>query len=435
MLKKFCAFLLAAVLALTFCGCKSSPFNADTLISPPNPTGDFAPIKEALQKSVAGKFKLKFPIGGSYRSAFIFADLEQSGKEDYCVAFYTLSDSEESAIHINLIKHIKDTWVSVSDLFYSAEEIEKVEFADLSKDGFLEILVGYRVYSDVDKKVSVYSISADTMRQRLLEDYSQFIVTDLTVDGKNELFVINRTPSNNSATAALYTLNSGGIKEEALCAIDGNVNSYNLPVLSKLGNDQPAVLVDAYTSKGMITEIIYYKDGRLVAPFFDSKLGMNSVLQRDGNTEITDINNDGRIDVPLLSALTLTANSEGSSYMTTWVNYNGTELYAVAHTVTNSLDNYYIVIPENLAENIGVERLPLEKLRVFYLWDKVQDAPLNELFRIKVEDAASYKSENKDGFFELTRDRVYVYSAKIAEAGTKYNVTEKLLKDSFKLIV
>ena len=412
-------------------------FSADELLTPPKPTGNMYPIQKALENSVTGRFKLKYPTSGKYQSAFVFADLLNTGYKDYCIAFYATGQDSTQNIHINLIKNTEDGWQSMSDAFFAASAVEKVEFADLNGDDNLEIIVGYNIYSSVDKQVVVYSLAADTLRQRMAEMYNNFLITDLNMDGGNELFVINLDTAKHTSTAKMYTLNESGIKEEGACNLDATVASHSEPVLSKLANDQPAVFVDAVKGKGMVTEVVYFKDNTLVAPFVNEKTGQNILTQRDMTVACMDINNDGRLDIPLMEASINSGSSDtGSNYITRWVNYNGAELFAVQYSIMNYVDGYYLNIPESYVGNIAVEQQIESRLRIFYLWDSENMTPKDELFRIMVINLSDWdekRDELKD-YFELSRDKNYVYIGKVGGYFGNEAVSPDDLRSMFNLI-
>ncbi len=435
MLKKGLAFLTAFVLLFMLCGC-SSALNSDELLSPPKPAGEMYEIGLALEKATHSTVKLKYPTSGDYRSAFILKDILNNGFDEYCLAFYAVGKDSTQNIHLNLIKKIENEWVSVSDVYFPASDVEKVDFFDFTNDGKLEIIVGFNVYSGFDKQIAVYSVNNDSLNQRMLESYDYFLINDLDNDKTQELFVLNLDVAKTISTAKTFSFTANGITEEGNCMLDGNVTSYSEPVVSKIANDQPAVFIDAVKGKGMITEVIYFKDGQLFNPYIDNLSGQNIFTQRDMSIAASDINNDGLLDIPTLKQIsTVTGNDSSNSYITEWVNFNGAESFAVCHTIMNYVDGYYLTIPSNYLNHLAINRETEQRLRTFYLWDYDANEPVLELFRIKVVTTEDWsKMPASSGFFELKRDNNYVYIGLTPNSSEENGVTKEALKEMFNLI-
>lgn len=433
MLKKMLSCFLIFVVCFSLCSCNTVNTSTDELLSPPKPTGEYQNIQKALENAVKGTVKLKYPTSGEHRSAFIPFNLYGNKNKNYCIALYALGDEKSQNIHINLINKQEKEWLSLYDTHFEASNVEKIDFIDLTGDGKREIVIGFNVFSGVDKQVMVLSLNKTQLKTRLLEPYDNFLFSDLNADKLKELFVVNLDAANTSSTAKLFTFDKNGVKEES-CKLDGTVSSYENPVVTTLANDQPAIFIDAVKGKGMITEAITLKDGKLFAPFIDETSGQNIITQRDMSIAASDINGDNRLDIPTLKQISgVTGNDVSSSYVTSWINYNGKEVFVMEHTIMNYVDGYYLIIPEEYITKIGINRQTDSRQRTFYLWDYKKNVPKKELFTIMVVTLDDQNKLNaKDGYFELARDKTYVYLGKI---GAKKNgVSKKRLKAMFNLI-
>ncbi len=433
MLKKILAGVLLFVLIFTLSGCETSFIGTEDLLVAPKPLGIYGEIDKALTKVAGENTTPVFPVSGLYRSAYILNDIEVSGIENYCLALYK---TENAVIHMNILKRSGNKWESIGDNIVNAEQVEKVEFADISGDGVKEIIIGYQMFGEVDKQVAVYSVNGNKTSTSVFVSYNRFLITDLTRDGFNELFIANINTSDSTGTATLYSLKNNELSAIDSCQIDGSVSSISTATLSKLSNGTEAVFIDSNTSRGMLTDIVYYLNGKLYNPFCNPNTGRNTTLIRDNTDKVADINGDGVLDVPLITSLTDTPQSEGAGYLTNWQDFDGSKLFSVAHTVTNNLDGYYVVVPERFVDNIGIEKQIDNKLCIFYMWDRIAGKPLYELFRIKVENISSWDKQNNHGnYFELARDTNFCYTVSLAETkDTNYKVTENEIRTNFKLI-
>ena len=438
MLKKIISLILVFAFVLSLSGCSTANLSEGDLLGPPKPAGEMHKIQKALEKAVKSSVKLKYPTSGEYRSAFILKDLDNNGKNDYCIALYAVGEEASQNIHINVIKNNNGEWISMHDTYYASSNVEMIDFHDFTGDGILDIIVGFNVYSGVDKQVAVYSLEKESLVTRLLEPYDQFLFTDLNGDKEKEIFVLNHDAATSSATAKLYTFNKNGITELGSCKLDGSISSYHVPTETTLANGQPAILVDAIKGKGLITEAIFIKNNNLFAPFINEASGQNILTQRENSISCKDINGDGRLDIPTLRPISgVTGNDVSSSYVTSWVNYNGTDIFTVSHTIMNYIDGYYLTLPEEYVTSIGINRQTEARQRTFYIWNYEENLPEIELFTIMVVAEDDWKEmPASSGYFELDKDAGYVYLGKIHDNTEKNQktISQEELENMFNLI-
>ena len=437
LLKKIISLILAVAFVVMLSGCNATDLSENKLLTPPKPTGELYEIQKALESSVKGSINLKYPTSGEYRSAFILKDLDNSGEEDYCIALYAVGVESSQNIHLNVIKKTDGEWKSLHDTYYASSDVEMIDFYDFTGDGILEIIVGFNVYSGVDKQIAVYSLEKNSLVSRLLEPYDHFMFTDLNANKEKELFVLNFDAATAISTAKIFTFTKNGVTEEGSCRLDGTISSYLTPVESKIANDQPAIFIDAVKGKGLITEVVFIKDGKLYAPFINETTGQNTATQRETSVSCKDINEDGKLDIPTLQQISgVTGNDVSNSYVTNWINHNGTEAFTVAYTIMNYVDGYYLTIPEDYVVNIGINRQTDARQRTFYIWNYEENLPETELFTIMVVTLeAWYKMPASSGYFELERDSGYVYLGKVeTKEENEYSVTKEQLQEMFNLI-
>lgn len=414
MKKRFAAAVLALMLCLCLCGCEGIGLGSgENLLSPPEPSGEYALINAALKDSITSKYTLKYPTKGDYRSAIIVNDL--NGDEvNEAIAFYSTTMDNTVTVHINFILKNEGEYKSVGDIKIVGSDVECVEFADLDKNGNTEIIVGYNIYGNVDKQVAVYEFSAGTPVQKCLEKYTEFIVCDLDSDGVSGLFIADLNSTDKTAVAKLMQVKSGNIVQTGSCPLDGNVTSFYRPQITKLSSGRPAVYIDAVKGTGMITEVVYFDNGVLSNPFFDTETFATNATFRQSAVMCRDINADSVLEIPMLSPLPTASNlvlTDGIS-VTKWCVPEGNNLIVVSALIMNYTDGYYLRIPDNLSGNLCIMRKTDSRLRVVYLYDSETGKATNELFRIqtvaeKTWDSADYQ---KDGFDELARGNGLVYA-------------------------
>ena len=83
------ALLPALILALLLSGCSFRLFStAEELIYPISPSGENANIQKALDNYIKNGYSLKTPVGGDFKTSYIFFDVDSGRWCDYRVNTY-----------------------------------------------------------------------------------------------------------------------------------------------------------------------------------------------------------------------------------------------------------------------------------------------------------------------------------------------------------
>ena len=211
-LKNAAVVILSLFLCVSLCGCKM--FTADTaeLLSPPELTGDIAPIASAISASAGGEYTLKYPSVGNYRSAVVQNDVDGDGIME-AFAFYSMTEDESTVMYVNVICSENGKWKSVAKQKIVAGGVDRVDFCDLDGDGISEILIGWEIYGTSEMQMAVYSFKNDELNRRMLQQYTHFLCGDIDEDGNNEITVIMINSGDTPNTATVYRLNENGVSE------------------------------------------------------------------------------------------------------------------------------------------------------------------------------------------------------------------------------
>lgn len=434
-LKKLITVLLAISICMLFCGCDLFD-NTDDLVSPPELTGDMAPIAEALYAATGSGLNLEYPAAGNHRSAIVLEDINADGSFE-AFAFYSTSDDELSTMHINVICQKGDEWESVSDQTIVATGVEMIDFCDLNDDGVKEILVGWDVNGASEKQLSVFAFDQKHLSQQLLQAYTGFLCCDLDQNGTNELFVhlLNTTEKTNKAI--VYNLGPEGMAQTAGCLMDGSVKSAAEPVLSTLSNGQNAIYIDEIKGVGAITEVLYISKGEMKNPLLDTVNSLeNIVTLRGASLSTQDINGDGILEIPIASDLPNAVTDGEKLYYTNWCSFNGEVLAAKLITVVNTVDGYYLSVPNSMIGNISVLKDIENHERRFYHYDNATQTTGELLFEVTVIPTSEWDNRdfNRGSLVELSRRENTVFVVGVTEAAQRLGVNAEIIKSTFNLI-
>lgn len=458
------AVLLAVAACFMLTSCSDIGGDVDNILEAPQLTGDLFDIQQAVEKFAGGEIDLKYPKKGDYLSAFVLYDVDNDGQAE-AVAFYSPDDTTTSDIYVAFVDNEDGVWTVLGSVPTSATDVEKVSFADINGDGIAEVIVGWNIFSKIDKQVAVYTTENGKFTQRLLENYTEYVVCDLMNAGYSQILTVNLDSTEKTSVAALYHLDGNGVVEDGNVSLDGGVTAYLTPVVSTLGSGRPAVYLDANRGTSvMITEIIYYspltgtqvsssgdnqqdysliRTNALVSPFHDSTTFENEITSRPISAAIRDINGDGIMDIPLMTELPGFSSriDDEKLYYTVWRDYDEKKFTNVMTTIMNYVEGYYFIYPEKWLSSgvtsITVTRNADSSVFLFSEWNADTQTRGADLFNVQVFTRDGWDNRDLDQYgdcFPIRYDKDYVYSASIVNSDRALSLTEDEIRNAFKLI-
>ena len=434
-LKNAAAVILSLFLCISLCGCKM--FTADTaeLLSPPELTGDIAPIASAISASAGGEYTLKYPSVGNYRSAVVQNDVDGDGIME-AFAFYSMTEDESTVMYVNVICSENGKWKSVAKQKIVAGGVDRVDFCDLDGDGISEILIGWEIYGTSEMQMAVYSFKNDELNRRMLQQYTHFLCGDIDEDGNNEVTVIMINSGGTPNTATVYRLNENGVTALYSAELDRGTKTVNEPIYAHLSSGKPAIYIDEIKGVGAVTEVLFIEKNKLVNPLFNTETGETSATLRSANFAVQDINNDGIIEIPVQHEVPAVNKTDVTEkiYLTDWCSYNGETLTPQISALMNTNDGYYYIVPSKLTGQIAVYKNTDRHLREIYRYAGNTVGEL--LFTIKTVKKADWDNERYAGrgFSEITHDGISSYICSISETGAADGMTVTEIRQNFRLI-
>ncbi len=435
MLKKVLTIAIALLMCFVFTGCDIIDGTKD-MVAPPELTGEMSLIADALYKSVGADCDLKYPSSGDRRSAIVLEDLNGDSIFE-AFAFYSTSDDEMTTMHVNVICQLGGKWTSVSDQTVVAMGVEMLDFCDLNNDGLEEILIGWEVNGNNEKQLSIYDFSENKLKQQLLQAYTSFMCCDLDNNGTNEIFVhlLNTTEKTNKAM--IYNYVDGTMSQTAGCLMDSSIKSAEFPILSTLSNGQNAIYINETKGVGAITEVLYFSKGELINPLLDTVNSFENILTlRAASLKTQDINSDGILEIPVASDLPNATDSDEKLYYTNWCSFNGEKLSVKLVTVVNTVDGYYLTVPNSMVGYLAVLKDIENHERKFYHYDSQNNILGKLLFTIKAIDVDDWASTdyNHDNKVEIARNDNMVFVAELGEGANAFAIDIEFIKETFYLV-
>ena len=229
---------------------------------------------------------------------------------------------------------------------------------------------------------------------------------------------------------------SDGITQTSSCMLDGNVKSASAPVLSELSSGQKAIYIDEIKGVGSVTEVLYILRGELVNPLLEKEMGAENIVTfRAANLEMTDINDDGIIEIPIASELPNAAESDEKLYYTNWCSFNGEKLSVKLITIVNTVDGYYLKLPSSLVGSIAVLKDTENHKRSVYLYDSTTNTVGELLFTIMAVETAKLESDySSNNYTEIGTVQDVVFLAIASVKSQSMGITTDAIKEMFSII-
>ena len=434
MISKILALVLTFALIFCLCGCDFYTMDTAKLLTPPELSGELAPIADVIRQVAGDSYTLKYPIRGDYRSAVVTEDINNDGSFE-AFAFYSTTDGETVNMHINVIDQTKEGWKLVAEQKIVAGSVDKIDFADLDNDGIKEILVGWQIYGTSEMQLAIYSVGKNSLTQRFLQKYTHFNVCNLDEDDRSEVLIIKSDTTAFVNVASLFAMTKDGITEISSCKLDGTAKTLNEPVLASLSTGKSAVYIDEIKGAGAVTEVLFMEKGVLVNPLYQADAGETVTTLRSASFTLADINSDGVLEIPIQENVPSVSGSQSNEklYLTNWCSYNGELLTVQLTTMINVNDRYYYTIPNKWVGNIAILKDTASNLREIYKYnpeDKTMGSSLLYIKAVKKKswDEGKYMAE---GVFEIANDGETSYICRISETAAKEGLTLEDVRNNF----
>lgn len=430
-------------LAVLLTGCEFTPTDITSLMQPPKLTGSQQAIESALAANVPGKtYTLKYPLTGKYRTPFILHDIDGDGVKEAFV-LYT-PESDNAGTRIMVFKLIKGKWAKQCEISGGGNEVSSIDFGDYDGSGRQYLTVGWTLFNSTDFGLTVYGISQGSAQKLFTDTYTAMDVLDINGDKKEDLLLFNLETGSSKSQAHLiaYSAADHKLEQVATAPLDSTVSSYAGLYESKLLNGTNGVFIDGYKgAHSMVTELVYWKSGRLVAPFYNKSTGTASSTLRDVPIGCDDIDSDSYIEIPLTVELPGYENAEYQNkiYLVRWNSFTAQGTLSPKLSCIMNLDmGYYVQIPNFWENTVTVQSRDNSRTWVFRQYGG-KDSPFsgNILFEITVYTQDQWNSlKSKTGLYKVQEDSNRVYVIKMGtqtSADASLWLTEPQLASHVKL--
>lgn len=357
------SLLLAMVLL-----CAGCSLDVEQFLRPPKTQGEQQAVQRALETYIrdsgqsGSRYTLCYPVEGQHTAAFILCDADGKPTDNddtdaaLAVAFYAMSVTPNDT-HINMLRRQGDEWVSVADIVGASSDILQVAFGDLDGDGTRELLTGWDTYNSRDHRLKVFSMSEGL--KKLSDDrlYTRLFTGNLTANDQDSLLLL-RIAGNGEVYASLETMQKNRLASMGRVFLDGQIQQFTAMTLCRLTDDVNGLYIDAIKGTDTaVTELVYYDEDGLHAPFCDQRSMVNTATARPSGFAMRDVDGDAVVEIPnctLLPTHTVEESMADYAYRTDWIRweYETREFVPSLSAILNGEDGYLIALDEQLRDTV-----------------------------------------------------------------------------------
>lgn len=333
--------LLLACLLLA--GCRMDSTVEELFTLPRLPT-EYTTLSRQLDQLLSEGYEYMAPTSGRNIQSLQMVDIDGDGRDE-ALAFFRLSNGEKP-LKIYVFHSREGSYELASIIESSGTAIDSIYYEDLTGDGRKELIVGWKISSDV-QTVTVYDMRPGPV-QLMQSNYTRLSFQELNGDGIPSLLLL-RTNSDNQPVAEFCSWQDGSLSVSHRCALSSTMAELNQGsvITGKLDQDTPAVFITGINSQGIaVTDIlVWQEDAGLVNAALDRSTGLSAATAPYRQLTPQDINGDGITELPRPdSSVSDTKQADG---MVFWEQYRPDGLATVERTYHCLSGGWYFILPED----------------------------------------------------------------------------------------
>ena len=396
----------------------------------PQLSTQYTELSRQIDELVKSGYEYAAPSSGRNIQSVQMVDLNGDGYDE-AVAFMRLP-SDEKQQKIFVFCRTEDSYTTLCTIESAGTGIDSVYYRDVTGDGKMEIIVGWRISTDV-QAVAVYALEEEpTVLMR--SSYTRFSIEELDGDGVPSLLLF-RTDSEGNSVAEFYTWRDETMTVTYHCPLSSDMAalSRGSVVSGKLTDDgQPAVFVTGIDNQGVATTDIltFRKELGLVNVALDTTTGRSKEIYPYCQLQPQDINNDGVIELPNPVVDDDGENQVGG--IISWIRYDSDgEDKWIADTYHCPNVDWYFALPGEWHDKVNatiVESVNGESCVIL----QVDGESVLALYSIT--GANREARVTRGNLLVLERQPTVIYACELLPAAEKYGMTQDIAYRSFYLI-
>lgn len=425
--RRLTALLLAAAMSLTLTGCMFRS-SVEDLFTLPRVSAEYEGLSQELDDLQKQGYELVGPSTGQNIQPVQMVDLDNDGLSEALV-FMRLQD-DEKPLKIFVFRPEDDTYHRLCVIESSGTAIDSVQYEDLTGNGRLEIIVGWRISADV-QTLAAYTVESEPVAL-MSSGYTQFSVQDLNGDGVPSLLVL-RSDGELGPVAEFYGWQEEQMGVSYRCRLSTSMAALNRGsvVTGMVDKDTPAVFITGVdiTSMAVTDILIYRQEAGLVNVALDKNSGVSAAVYPYRQLSPQDIDGDGIIELPCPEADSAAEQTDG---FVAWMSWKSDGRFEQSVKTYHCLSaGWYFTIPLSWW-NWDVDALVTAISNENQMTLRINGDSVLSIYTITGENRDSRSRMGRR--LVLRRQTATVYAGEVFEIAPYYGMDEDLLRRSFSLI-
>lgn len=440
--KLMCLAAVLAALSMTLSGCGFQfTLVPEELYSLPKLPAEYVELDARIQTILAEGAEYAAPTSGVNIQPVQMVDLDSDGQEEALV--FCRNAEDERPLKIYVFTDQDGSYVEEAVIKGNGTSIYSITYSDLNGDGWQELVVGWRIGTDL-QALTVVSLQGDEPQELLRTNYVRYAITDLNQNGLQELVVLRSDDEGNSM-AEYFRLQPDEMVRQSAVRISSSMaelSSQQGRVRSGMLHDGVPALFVTGVQEGTvyITDILTIRENELVNLMISDKTGVSTEIAPYLGLYPTDINGDTITELPTPVMLPVEdVESLQTHYRIDWRSIDSAgEGQIVLSTYHDMEDSWYLKLPEEWRDHIVVSRRGSGQDETAVTFsargENGENTPILSIYTI-TGDSREVKAV-RDGRIVLSRQAERIYAAKLLEgnASWEHGMTEDSLRAAFSLI-
>ena len=386
--KKFLCVLLTSLALLVLGGC-SLKFGDGLLLLPKVPT-EYVQLQQQLNAILQNGAVYAVADSGTNRQAVQLVDLDGTGDEEALAFFRT----ETGAYQVYAFRKEGERYDQIGMAEGYGTSLRAIYYPTLG-DGRLGLAMCWGFDEGGTYGMTVYDFAQDGMNVLMDIQYADVVIEDIDGDGAQEMAFAVRDSVSGIYSARVCQFREGQYRilyDVPMCL---EVRAVAGMRFGKVDSNQVGLYIDSLaTTGGYVTDLIWY-DGRMAANrTIDQASGSGAKTWRPASVSCTDVNGDGRVDVPVAHTFSYEPNEIEQRSRLDWVNYDelGGETL-VSSTVHRTGENWYMVWPESWGEQVRMDTFSAVAQAQTVFWQSGRDGQQQPVLTVYVFTGDSRESD------------------------------------------
>lgn len=422
--------MVLTALLLTMTGCLFTNSVSDLYALPKMPK-QYQELEQQIKDLISNGAEYAAPISGNNLQPVQMVDLNDDGLEEALI--FMRDSASEKPLKIYIFRMLEGHYQCTSVLENSGSSIYSISYVDLTDDGKMEIMVGWRAGAE-NPVLTVYAMQGDTPELLLSTTYSRYVF-----DSAGRGFVLLRSGSEERCVVEAYE-----VSENGTLGVDSAVRLSSTAAELAGGNmisgcfsdGVPALFVTGVSADGStaMVDALRWEEEGLKNVTMSSATGYTTESYAFRGLFPQDVNRDGVTEIPE----PLPAEDVGEMGLVQWrqLSERGrSEL--VLQTYHDLADGWYLDIPQQWQGKVTAYRSEAgsdETKVTFCYHDGTQ---LQEFLRIYTFGGENREVHaNRGGRFRLSTQQNTVFAGELLpEAPQELALGEEQVRALFHLII